>query len=154
MPLCWKLVSKIVLPSQGLVTKINLSCTVQGVQAQDISRVLAFPLFCFPCLAECLVSIGHAGIWHSCIFLLDAAKNHCGTVQAIENYVFRSIVVLLSRSCLKGPWVRTKLQPPVQKNESNTKCQKLQFSEWPLEADSKSEPIPMDPLMKGPVCRT
>ena len=42
-----------------------------------------------------------------------------------------------------------KQHPPGLKNEANAEVpKKLQFLEWPLEAGSKSESIPMDPLVK------
>ncbi len=41
------------------------------------------------------------------------------------------------------------MQPPGLKNAANTKCQKLHFLDWPLDAGSKSESILIETHIKN-----
>lgn len=42
----------------------------------------------------------------------------------------------------------SKLKPPGLKNEANMSARNLQYLEWPLEASSKGESIPIKPDVK------
>lgn len=46
--------------------------------------------------------------------------------------------------------VTTTLKPPGLKNEANVRAKHLQYLEWPLEASSKGESIPIKPDVKNP----